>query len=54
MRPGTILAALAALAARATSRPVRLVLSREAVYRTVGGRTRPSRGLRWERTATAG
>lgn len=34
--PGTI---LAALAARATSRPVRLVLSREAVYRTVGGRT---------------
>jgi xanthine dehydrogenase YagR molybdenum-binding subunit len=36
MWPGTI---LAALAARATSRPVRLVLSREAVYRTVGGRT---------------
>ncbi len=34
--PGTI---LAALAARATGRPVRLVLSREAVYRTVGGRT---------------
>lgn len=34
--PGTI---LAALAARATNRPVRLVLSREAVYRTVGGRT---------------
>jgi xanthine dehydrogenase YagR molybdenum-binding subunit len=34
--PGTI---LAALAARATQRPVRLVLSREAVYRTVGGRT---------------
>ncbi|MFG2133030.1 xanthine dehydrogenase family protein molybdopterin-binding subunit [Streptomyces sp. NPDC048751] len=34
--PGTI---IAALAARATSRPVRLVLSREAVYRTVGGRT---------------
>ncbi|MFF7260808.1 xanthine dehydrogenase family protein molybdopterin-binding subunit [Streptomyces sp. NPDC008159] len=34
--PGTI---LAALAARATSRAVRLVLSREAVYRTVGGRT---------------
>jgi xanthine dehydrogenase YagR molybdenum-binding subunit len=36
MWPGTI---LAALAAKATSRPVRLVLSREAVYRTVGGRT---------------
>ncbi|MDX3458544.1 xanthine dehydrogenase family protein molybdopterin-binding subunit [Streptomyces sp. ME02-8801-2C] len=36
MWPGTI---LAALAARATGRPVRLVLSREAVYRTVGGRT---------------
>jgi xanthine dehydrogenase YagR molybdenum-binding subunit len=34
--PGTI---LAALAARATGRPVRLALSREAVYRTVGGRT---------------
>ncbi|MFJ9010296.1 xanthine dehydrogenase family protein molybdopterin-binding subunit [Streptomyces canus] len=34
--PGTI---LAVLAARATKRPVRLVLSREAVYRTVGGRT---------------
>jgi xanthine dehydrogenase YagR molybdenum-binding subunit len=34
--PGTI---LAALAARAIGRPVRLVLSREAVYRTVGGRT---------------
>jgi xanthine dehydrogenase YagR molybdenum-binding subunit len=34
--PGTI---LAVLAARATSRPVRLALSREAVYRTVGGRT---------------
>lgn len=36
MWPGTI---LAALAARATGRPVRLALSREAVYRTVGGRT---------------
>ncbi|MFE3854462.1 xanthine dehydrogenase family protein molybdopterin-binding subunit [Streptomyces griseorubiginosus] len=36
MWPGTI---LAVLAARATKRPVRLVLSREAVYRTVGGRT---------------
>ncbi len=34
--PGTI---LAALAARATRRPVRLALTREAVYRTVGGRT---------------
>ncbi|QXJ23417.1 xanthine dehydrogenase family protein molybdopterin-binding subunit [Actinomadura graeca] len=34
--PGTI---LAALAARATGRPVRLALSREGVYRTVGGRT---------------
>jgi xanthine dehydrogenase YagR molybdenum-binding subunit len=34
--PGTI---LAALAARATGRPVRLMLTREAVYRTVGGRT---------------
>ncbi|MGH3876029.1 MAG: xanthine dehydrogenase family protein molybdopterin-binding subunit [Actinophytocola sp.] len=33
---GTI---LAALAARATGRPVRLMLIREAVYRTVGGRT---------------
>jgi len=30
---------LAALAARATGRPVRLMLTREAVYRTVGGRT---------------
>ncbi len=30
---------LAALAARATGRPVRLPLSRESVYRTVGGRT---------------
>ncbi|MEU6230462.1 molybdopterin cofactor-binding domain-containing protein [Streptomyces sp. NPDC047042] len=36
MWPGTI---LAVPAARATSRPVRLLLSREAVYRTVGGRT---------------
>ncbi|NGO42058.1 xanthine dehydrogenase family protein molybdopterin-binding subunit [Streptomyces ureilyticus] len=34
--PGTI---LAVMAARATDRPVRLVLSRESVYRTVGGRT---------------
>ncbi|WP_103342519.1 xanthine dehydrogenase family protein molybdopterin-binding subunit [Amycolatopsis sp. CA-126428] len=34
--PGTI---LAALAARATGRPVRLMLTREGVYRTVGGRT---------------
>ncbi|WP_115944372.1 xanthine dehydrogenase family protein molybdopterin-binding subunit [Amycolatopsis thermalba] len=34
--PGTI---LAALAARATGRPVRLALTREGVYRTVGGRT---------------
>jgi xanthine dehydrogenase YagR molybdenum-binding subunit len=33
---GTI---VAALAARATGRPVRLVLTREGVYRTVGGRT---------------
>jgi xanthine dehydrogenase YagR molybdenum-binding subunit len=30
---------LTALAARATGRPVRLALTREAVYRTVGGRT---------------
>ncbi|MEV4474202.1 xanthine dehydrogenase family protein molybdopterin-binding subunit [Nonomuraea sp. NPDC049504] len=30
---------LAVLAARATGRPVRLALTREAVYRTVGGRT---------------
>ncbi|WP_236795398.1 xanthine dehydrogenase family protein molybdopterin-binding subunit [Amycolatopsis sp. GM8] len=30
---------LAALAARATGRPVRLMLTREGVYRTVGGRT---------------
>ena len=34
--PGTV---LAALAARATGRPVRLSLTREGVYRTVGGRT---------------
>jgi xanthine dehydrogenase YagR molybdenum-binding subunit len=34
--PGTI---LAALAARATGQPVRLMLTREGVYRTVGGRT---------------
>jgi xanthine dehydrogenase YagR molybdenum-binding subunit len=34
--PGTI---LAVLAARVTGRPVRLMLTREAVYRTVGGRT---------------
>jgi xanthine dehydrogenase YagR molybdenum-binding subunit len=34
--PGTI---LAVLAARVTGRPVRLTLTREAVYRTVGGRT---------------
>ncbi|CAM4051613.1 xanthine dehydrogenase family protein molybdopterin-binding subunit [Kibdelosporangium persicum] len=34
--PGTV---LAALAARATGRPVRLTLTREGVYRTVGGRT---------------
>ncbi|OLF16773.1 xanthine dehydrogenase family protein molybdopterin-binding subunit [Actinophytocola xanthii] len=34
--PGTV---LAVLAARATGRPVRLLLTREAVYRTVGGRT---------------
>ncbi len=34
--PGTI---LAAMAAKATGRPVRLMLTREAVYRTVGGRT---------------
>jgi xanthine dehydrogenase YagR molybdenum-binding subunit len=30
---------LAAMAAKATGRPVRLMLTREAVYRTVGGRT---------------
>ncbi|WP_086820653.1 xanthine dehydrogenase family protein molybdopterin-binding subunit [Allokutzneria sp. NRRL B-24872] len=34
--PGTL---LAVLAARVTGRPVRLMLSREGVYRTVGGRT---------------
>ncbi|HEX6357878.1 xanthine dehydrogenase family protein molybdopterin-binding subunit [Actinophytocola sp.] len=34
--PGTI---LAVLAARVTGRPVRLMLTREGVYRTVGGRT---------------
>jgi xanthine dehydrogenase YagR molybdenum-binding subunit len=34
--PGTL---LAALAARHVGRPVRMALSREAVYRTVGGRT---------------
>jgi xanthine dehydrogenase YagR molybdenum-binding subunit len=34
--PGTI---LTALAARATGRPVRMTLTREGVYRTVGGRT---------------
>jgi xanthine dehydrogenase YagR molybdenum-binding subunit len=34
--PGTI---LAVLAARVTRRPVRLMLTREGVYRTVGGRT---------------
>lgn len=34
--PGTI---LAALAARVTQKPVRLMLTREGVYRTVGGRT---------------
>ncbi|MCT2586946.1 xanthine dehydrogenase family protein molybdopterin-binding subunit [Actinophytocola gossypii] len=34
--PGTV---LAVLAARVTERPVRLALSREEVYRTVGGRT---------------
>lgn len=34
--PGTI---LAVLAAKITQRPVRLMLSREGVYRTVGGRT---------------
>ncbi|GII52350.1 carbon-monoxide dehydrogenase large subunit [Planotetraspora thailandica] len=34
--PGTI---LAVLAARVTGRPVRLALTREGVYRTVGGRT---------------
>ncbi|MFG1701314.1 xanthine dehydrogenase family protein molybdopterin-binding subunit [Nonomuraea sp. NPDC049309] len=34
--PGTL---LTVLAARATGRPVRLVLTREGVYRTVGGRT---------------
>jgi xanthine dehydrogenase YagR molybdenum-binding subunit len=34
--PGTV---LATLAARVTGRPVRLTLTREAVYRTVGGRT---------------
>jgi xanthine dehydrogenase YagR molybdenum-binding subunit len=34
--PGTI---LTALAARATGRPVRMMLTREGVYRTVGGRT---------------
>ncbi|WP_214106928.1 xanthine dehydrogenase family protein molybdopterin-binding subunit [Acrocarpospora catenulata] len=34
--PGTI---LAAMAAKATGRPVRLMLTREGVYRTVGGRT---------------
>ena len=37
MWAGTVLAALAARVAR---RPVRLVLTREGVYRTVGGRTR--------------
>ncbi|MFI6297198.1 xanthine dehydrogenase family protein molybdopterin-binding subunit [Nonomuraea sp. NPDC050790] len=34
--PGTI---MAALAARVTGRPIRMMLSRKAVYRTVGGRT---------------
>jgi xanthine dehydrogenase YagR molybdenum-binding subunit len=34
--PGTV---LAALAARVANRPVRLMLTREGVYRTVGGRT---------------
>ena len=34
--PGTI---LAAMAAKVSGRPVRMMLSREAVYRTVGGRT---------------
>jgi xanthine dehydrogenase YagR molybdenum-binding subunit len=34
--PGTV---LAVLAARVTRRPVRLMLTREGVYRTVGGRT---------------
>ena len=34
--PGTI---LAGLAAKATGRPVRMMLTREGVYRTVGGRT---------------
>ncbi len=34
--PGTV---LTVLAARATGRPVRLMLTREGVYRTVGGRT---------------
>ena len=34
--PGTV---LAVLAARVTGRPIRLMLSREGVYRTVGGRT---------------
>ncbi|GAA1255541.1 xanthine dehydrogenase family protein molybdopterin-binding subunit [Pseudonocardia aurantiaca] len=34
--PGTI---LTALAARVTGRPVRMMLTREGVYRTVGGRT---------------
>ncbi|PXY20555.1 xanthine dehydrogenase family protein molybdopterin-binding subunit [Prauserella flavalba] len=34
--PGTI---LTVMAARATGRPVRLLLTREGVYRTVGGRT---------------
>jgi len=34
--PGTI---LAAMAARVAGRPVRMMLTREAVYRTVGGRT---------------
>ncbi|MBK1785510.1 xanthine dehydrogenase family protein molybdopterin-binding subunit [Prauserella cavernicola] len=51
---GTI---LTALAARATGRPVRLVLTRESVYRTVGGRTpstqRVALGARTDGTLTS-
>ncbi|MFI5806259.1 xanthine dehydrogenase family protein molybdopterin-binding subunit [Streptomyces sp. NPDC051561] len=52
--PGTV---LAVLAARVTCRPVRLQLTREGVYRTVGGRTpstqRVALGARADGTLTA-
>ncbi|RBM10679.1 carbon monoxide dehydrogenase [Prauserella sp. PE36] len=52
--PGTI---LTVMAARATGRPVRLLLTREDVYRTVGGRTpstqRVALGARTDGTLTA-